>query len=66
MRFEYSSNSKHFIVEITTVHHTPVINADGFIVFVFPFIHSYFRSFLIPSLTEVSGSCVIVSEVMYI
>ena len=50
-------------------YYTPGIYADGYIVFAFPFVRSYVRSFVRTSVTFVefaSKFCVKVSQVVYI
>ena len=52
-----------------TIYYTPGFYADGYIVFAFPFVRSYVRSFVRTSVTFVefaSKFCVKVSHVVYI
>ena len=62
----------HFIIVPSidlTFSYTPGIYAEGYIVFVFPFVRSYVRSFVRNSFRRVefaSKFCVKVSQVVYI
>ena len=56
-------------LSIKTIDYTPGIYAEGYIVFVFPFVRSYVRSFVRTSFRHVefaSKFCVKVSQVVYI
>ena len=42
-------NKLHLSIAEETDDYTPVIYAEGYIVFVFPFVRLYVRSFVLPS-----------------